>query len=99
MITSSDVSRGCAKEAKSGAAATRQEAARLEEVLAHLDAGQPLSDFPGELPKELEPLTTKPLIAIVNGPDGIDCKLEMELAELPRRRRRSFEMARQPSTG
>jgi ribosome-binding ATPase len=71
-----------AKEAKSGAAASRQEAALLEEVLAHLDAGKPLSDFPGEVPKELEPLTTKPLIAIVNGADGIDCKLEMELAEL-----------------
>src|SRR5207342_2208704 len=56
---------------------------RLEEVLAHLDAGQPLSDLSGELPKQLDPLTTKPLIAIVNGPDGIDCKLEMELAELP----------------
>ena len=31
----------------------------------------------------LEPLTTKPLLAIVNGPAGIDLKLEAELAELP----------------
>ena len=32
---------------------------------------------------ELEPLTTKPLISIVNGPGGIDLQLEAELAELP----------------
>jgi ribosome-binding ATPase YchF (GTP1/OBG family) len=47
------------------------------------DAGGELSAYPGELPGELEPLTTKPLIAIVNGPGGIDLKLEAELAELP----------------
>ena len=35
-----------AKDAKSGDPATRQELARLEQVLAHLDAGHPLSDFP-----------------------------------------------------
>jgi len=35
------------------------------------------------LPDALEPLTTKPLIAIENGPGGIDLKLEAELAELP----------------
>ena len=34
------------------------------------------------LPVELEPLTTKPLIEIVNGPAGINAKLEAELAEL-----------------
>ena len=34
--------------------------------------------------RELEPLTTKPLLAIVNGPAGIDLKLEAELAELRR---------------
>ena len=33
-------------------------------------------------PEELDPLTTKPLLAIVNGPAGIDCKLEAELAEM-----------------
>ena len=37
----------------------------------------------GELPAELEPLTTKPLIAVENGPGGIDLALEAELAELP----------------
>jgi len=35
------------------------------------------------LPGGLEPLTTKPLVPFVNGPDGIDAKLEAELAELP----------------
>jgi len=47
-----------------------------------VDAGGALSDYAGELPGELEPLTTKPLIAVVNGPGGIDLKLEAELAEL-----------------
>jgi ribosome-binding ATPase YchF (GTP1/OBG family) len=71
------------KDAKSGDPALRQELARLEEVLAHLEAGKPLSGRPGERPRELEPLTTKPLLPVENGPNGIDCKLEMELAELP----------------
>ena len=38
---------------------------------------------PASCRRELEPLTTKPLIAIVNGPGGIDLQLEAELAELP----------------
>jgi ribosome-binding ATPase YchF (GTP1/OBG family) len=69
-------------EAKSGDAGKRAEVATLERVLGHLDEGKPLSEWPGELPGELEPLTTRPLIAIVNGLGGIDCELEMELAEL-----------------
>lgn len=71
------------KEAKSGDRAKRQEVELTERVLAHLDDGGPLSEWPGELPSELEPLTTKPLIPLENGPGGIDCALEMELAELP----------------
>jgi ribosome-binding ATPase YchF (GTP1/OBG family) len=71
------------KEAKSGDPARRQELALLEEVLAHAESGRPLSEASRELPAELEPLTTKPLIAVENGPGGIDAKLEMELAELP----------------
>jgi ribosome-binding ATPase YchF (GTP1/OBG family) len=71
------------KEAKSGEAARRQELALLEELLAHLESGRPLSELEREMPPELEPLTTKPLITVENGPGGIDCKLEMELAELP----------------
>jgi ribosome-binding ATPase len=71
------------KEAKSGDPATRKQVTVLEELLAHLEAGKPISEWPGELPKELEPLTTKPLLPLVNGSGGIDGKLEMELAELP----------------
>jgi len=70
------------KEAKSGDPAKRQEVARLEALLAHLEAEKPLAAWPGELPAELEPLTTKPLLDVVNGAEGIDLKLEMELAEL-----------------
>jgi ribosome-binding ATPase len=71
-----------AKQAKSGDAKLRAEQAELERLLAHLDSGATLADLDGELPPELDPLTTKPLIAIVNGPDGIDLALEAELAEL-----------------
>jgi ribosome-binding ATPase YchF (GTP1/OBG family) len=71
------------KEAKSGEPAKRQEVALLEELLAHLEAGRPLSEWQGDIPSELEPLTTLPFIPVENGPNGIDCKLEMELAELP----------------
>jgi ribosome-binding ATPase YchF (GTP1/OBG family) len=71
------------KEAKSGEAAARAELATLTELLAHLDAGNTLADWPGELPAQLDPLTTKPLLAVENGPGGIDCKLEAELSELP----------------
>jgi ribosome-binding ATPase len=70
------------KQAKSGDAKLRVEADRLAAVLAHIDAGAPLSELPGELPPALEPLTTKPLIAVENGPGGIDLALEAELAEL-----------------
>ena len=63
--------------------AKRKETETLQEVLAHLDAGNTLADWPVELPEALEPLTTMPLLAIENGPGGIDLKLEAELAELP----------------
>ena len=70
------------KQAKSGDVKLREEVVQLEAVLAHLEAGRPLSDWAGELPAELEPLTTKPLLEIRNGPGEIDAKLEAELAEL-----------------
>ena len=41
-----------------------------------------LASFPEPIPDELEPLTTKPLLEVVNGPEGVDLKLEAELAEL-----------------
>jgi ribosome-binding ATPase len=71
------------KQAKSGDPRLRAEVEELKRILAHVDGGGALSDYPGELPGELEPLTTKPLIAIENGPRGIDLQLEAELAELP----------------
>jgi ribosome-binding ATPase YchF (GTP1/OBG family) len=69
------------KLAKSGDPKVRAEAEQLEALLARLDRGASLRDE-AELPPELEPLTTKPLISIENGPGGIDLKLEAELAEL-----------------
>jgi ribosome-binding ATPase YchF (GTP1/OBG family) len=72
-----------AKQAKSGDPALRNEVAELEALLAHLDAGNTLRDYPRPLPAELEPLTTKPIVPLVNGPAGIDGKLEAELVELP----------------
>ncbi len=78
------------KQAKSGEAALRQEAAELERLLAHLDAGGALRDYPGGLPEALEPLTTKPVVPVVNGPGGIDLKLEAELAELPEEEAAAF---------
>jgi ribosome-binding ATPase len=71
------------RDAKSGDPTLRAEVGELERVLAHLDADRPLADYAGVLPPELEPLTTKPLVPVVNGPGGIDLKLEAELAELP----------------
>ena len=71
------------KQAKSGEPALRQEVDELRDVLAHLERGRPLSEWGPELPSGLEPLTTLPLLAIENGPGGVDCKLEAELVELP----------------
>ena len=70
------------KQAKSGDVALKEEAARLVDIVKYLDAEKPLTDYPKPLPDELEPLTTKPLIIVENGPGGIDCKLEAELSEL-----------------
>jgi ribosome-binding ATPase len=70
------------KQAKSGEAALRKEVDDLGRLLAHLDEGKTLADYPAELPPEIVPLTTKPLIAVENGPGGIDLKLEAELSEL-----------------
>jgi ribosome-binding ATPase len=69
-------------QAKSGDPTLRAEAAELERTLGHLESEHPLSEYPAELPSGLEPLTTKPLIPVENGPSGIDLKLEAELAEL-----------------
>src|SRR4051794_31240023 len=70
------------KRAKSGDARLKAEAADLGRLLAHLDAGRSLTEWEGELPLELEPLTMKPLLEVVNGAAAIDLQLEAELAEL-----------------
>jgi ribosome-binding ATPase len=78
------------RQAKSGDPKLRQEAADLEAVLAHVESGRSLADWSGPLPPELEPLTTKPLLTVENGPRGIDAKLEAELAELPEEEAAAF---------
>jgi ribosome-binding ATPase YchF (GTP1/OBG family) len=72
-----------AKQAKSGDAKLRDEVVELERLLAHVDAGRSVREWEGPLPPELEPLTTKRVVTVVNGPGGIDLKLEAELSELP----------------
>ena len=79
-----------AKQAKSGDTGLRAEAAELERLLEHLDAERSLSEYDRDLPPELEPLTTKPMVEIVNGPGGIDLALELELAELPEEESAAF---------
>jgi ribosome-binding ATPase len=69
-------------QAKSGDPKLKAEVEELERVLSHLEAERPLSEYENGLPSELEPLTTKPLLVVENGPNGIDAKLELELAEL-----------------
>ncbi len=71
------------KQAKSGDASLRKEADDLRRLIAHLDEGRTLRDYPDELPPEIVPLTTMPLVAVENGPGGVDLKLEAELADLP----------------
>jgi ribosome-binding ATPase len=78
------------KQAKSGDPKLRAEVDELTKILAHVEAGGALVDYPGELPGELEPLTTKPMIALENGPGGTDLKLEAELAELPEEEAAAF---------
>ena len=70
-------------QAKSGDPQLRKEVEELERVLAHVEGGNSLRTYPGTLPAALDPLTTKPLIPLVNGAGGFDLKLEAELAELP----------------
>src|SRR5712691_6526220 len=70
------------KQAKSGDVRLRAEVAELERLLTHLDAGHTLAQWDGELPPELDPLTPKPLLELVNGPDGVDLQLESELVDL-----------------
>jgi hypothetical protein len=78
------------QQAKSGDPKLRKEAADLERLLEHVEGGGTLADYGEELPPELDPLTTKPVVVVANGsgtvPKGlslaIDLALEEELAEL-----------------
>ena len=79
-----------AKQAKSGDSKLRDEVAVIERLLAHVDAGRSVREWEGPLPSELELLTTKPVVAVVNGPGGIDLKLEAELSELPEEEAAAF---------
>ncbi|HZT44917.1 MAG TPA: DUF933 domain-containing protein [Gaiellaceae bacterium] len=69
-------------QAKSGDPKLRQEAGDLEELLRHLDAGGSLPEWGRPVPPELEPLTAKPAVVVLNGAGGIDLELEEELVEL-----------------
>ena len=78
------------QQAKSGDPKLRKEVAELERLLAHVEAGGTLADYTEELPPELDPLTTKPVVVVANGSEAdteglsltIDLALEEELAEL-----------------
>ena len=70
------------QQAKSGDPRLKAEVVQLEHLLAHVEAGGTLADYGDPLPPELEPLTTKPVVVVENGPGGIDLDLEAELAEL-----------------
>ena len=78
-------------QAKSGDPRLRAEVEELERLLGHVDAARSLAGYAGGLPGELEPLTTKPVVIVVNAsgvaPDRgsslvLDLQLEAELAEL-----------------
>ena len=78
------------QQAKSGDPKLRKEVEHLERLLAHVEGGGTLGDFGEELPAELDPLTTKPVVVVVNGSGStgeeeflvIDLALEEELAGL-----------------
>src|SRR6478736_4874978 len=55
---------------------------RDDDDLEDVDGGGTVADWGRPPPPELEPLTTKPLVVVVNGARGIDLELEEELAQL-----------------
>src|SRR5918992_3887108 len=58
------------RDAKSGDPKLKAEVEELERLLEHVEAGRSPAAYERELPGELEPLTTKPLVPVINGPDG-----------------------------
>ena len=81
------------KQAKSGDPELRAEVARAREDARARRRGRALAEWAGELPPELEPLTTKPIIAGRERAAGIDVKLEAELAEMPEEEAAAFREA------
>jgi ribosome-binding ATPase YchF (GTP1/OBG family) len=80
-------------QAKSGDPKLRQEVEAVEELLRHVEAGGTVAEWGRPTPPELEPLTTKPLVVVVNGTEPatsdspspvlrIDLELEEELSQL-----------------
>jgi hypothetical protein len=80
--------------AKSGDARLRAEVGALERLLAHVEGGGALADYAEALPAELEPLTTKAIVEVLNSPQGIDLALEAELAELDPEEAEAFREGR-----
>jgi ribosome-binding ATPase YchF (GTP1/OBG family) len=78
------------QQAKSGDPKPKREVVGLEALLAHVEGGGAIADYPGHVSDALEPLTTKPLVVVENGPGGIDLQLEAELAELPEEEAAAF---------
>jgi ribosome-binding ATPase YchF (GTP1/OBG family) len=92
-------------QAKSGDPQLRHEVESLERLLAHVEAGGSLADYPDELPGQLDPLTTKPVVVVLDtsapvsaevpGPSlAIDVELEAELAELDEEEAAAFREGR-----
>jgi ribosome-binding ATPase YchF (GTP1/OBG family) len=77
-------------QAKSGDPKLREEVGQLEALLAHLQGGGTLAEYGGAISEALEPLTSKPLVVVENGPGGIDLAYEAELAELPEEEAAAF---------
>jgi ribosome-binding ATPase len=80
------------KQAKSGDAKLKAEVESLGKLAAHLENLQTVSELGADvdIPPELELLTIKPVMQIVNGPEGIDLELEAELADLPEEEAAAF---------
>jgi ribosome-binding ATPase YchF (GTP1/OBG family) len=86
------------QQAKSGDPKLRKEVGDLERLLAHVEADGTLADFGEQLPHELDPLTTKTVVVVVNGSDPvpdeaalvIDLALEEELAGLEQEEAAAF---------
>ena len=81
--TSSGGSSGSRSRRSRRDAALRREVDELRDAARSPRRRRRAPRLPAALPGELDPLTTMPTVELVNGPGGIDLKLEAELAELP----------------